>query len=553
MRSWLIGVAVLAVGCSSSPGGTSDDGNDGSVEGSIPPGDSGASGDSGARPDSGSGPDATSSNDATAAGDATSGGGDGESPADATMEDGSFDVTVPPADAGADVGPASPCTTRVTYGAAWIPPANHPTNFDVLSGLVTWDGTCTNDGANSYATLSNGFTPHFTGNSACILALDADAAACPSVPGQCATRITYGSAWIPASNHPASYDDVTGRVFSDGVCTANGSSSSAKLSNGWVPSFNGAAGCGLSFRYTQCGGLYTNPVIPTDCPDPGVLQDGNRYVLTCTSGNAADAFPLYTSPDLATWTPAGHVFPSASKPTWAMSDFWAPEIHVVGGQYVAYFSARGADGKLAIGAASASSALGPYTAQAQPLVHDASMGLIDASEFEGGGTPYVLWKEDGNAVGKPTPIHAQPLTSDGLSLSGSASTLITNDQGWEGAVVEGPFMVQDNGTYYLFYSGNSYASAAYAIGVARASSPTGPFTKAAAPILVSNAAWAGPGHCSVVVATPSSDSAIIYHAWPSNCINGPGCARKTLVDEVVWTGGWPSVVLAPSSTTRPLW
>ena len=41
---------------------------------------------------------------------------------------------------------------------------------------------------------------------------------------------------------------------------------------------------------------------------------------------------------------------------------------------------------------------------------------------------YVLWKEDGNAVGAPTPIHAQELAQDGLSLTGSPATLVTNDR-----------------------------------------------------------------------------------------------------------------------------
>ena len=170
--------------------------------------------------------------------------------------------------------------------------------------------------------------------------------------------------------------------------------------------------------------------------------------------------------------------PGGGWPAWAKQDFWAPDIHAVGTHYVVYFSARGADGMLAIGAASATSPLGPFTPLSQPLIHDASMGLIDASEINAPAGPLVLWKEDGNAVGKPTPIHAQPLAADGLSLVGTPSTLITNDQAWEGAVTEAPFMVASGGNYYLFYSGNSYANATYAVGVARASSPTGPFTKA---------------------------------------------------------------------------
>lgn len=471
---------------------------------------------------------------------------DGALDAPASGEDGAV-APLPDAHAG---DARVPCSTRITYGSAWMRPADHPASFDDVGSDVTWDGTCTDDGPNSYARLSNGFMPYFQGNGACILALDYQGA-CSSVPAGCTTRVTYGPAWLAPTNHPAHYDDLTGRVFSDGACHASGSNSFADLSNGWTPTFSGADSCRLSFEYTQCGGLYENAVIPVNCPDPGVLHDGNQYVLTCTSGDAADAYPIYTSPDLATWTLVGHVFPSGHWPTWAKQDFWAPEIHKVGAGYVVYFSARGADGMLAIGAASGTSALGPFTDPGQPLIQDAAMGLIDASEINAPAGPYVLWKEDGNAVGKPTPIHAQPLAATGMSLLGTASTLITNDQPWEGAITEAPFMVQRGGTFFLFYSGNSYANATYAVGVASAPSPVGPFTKAPGPILVTGGAWVGPGHCSVID-TPSSDTAMIYHAWTQGCVNTAGCGRLNLVDEVVWSGAFPSVPLAPSSTSRPL-
>jgi beta-xylosidase len=154
-----------------------------------------------------------------------------------------------------------------------------------------------------------------------------------------------------------------------------------------------------------------------------------------------------------------------------------------------------------------------------------------------------------------TPIELQPLAGDGLSTTGSATTLITNDQAWEGAVVEGPFMVEHAGTFFLFYSGNSYANATYAVGLASAPSPTGPFTKATAPIVVTGGAWVGPGHCSVVD-TPAGDTAMVYHAWKQGCVNTAGCGRVDLVDQVIWdasNASWPAVPLAPSSTSRPLW
>ena len=444
---------------------------------------------------------------------------------------------------------ANVCTTRITYGARWIRPANHPAQHDVVEADVSWDGTCVPDGANSYAVLSNGWKPYFTGTNGCEIAFD-HSTAC-GAPSTCTTRITYGDAWRKPAGHDAQYDDVAGRVYWDGACRAAGTDSFAELSNTWAPHFAGANACALSFRWSECGGAYANPVVPTDCADPGVVRDGDRYVMSCTSGNAGDAFPLYTSTDLVTWTRVGHILPAAARPPWAKRDFWAPEIHKIGQQWVAYFSARTADGKLALGAAIASDPLGPYTAKPEPLLVDANVGLIDASAFVVGGVAYLVWKEDGNAIGQPTPIKARAIGPDGISLTGATTTLITNDRAWEGNLVEAPFIIEHDGHYYLFYSGNAYYDGRYAVGVARASSPLGPYEKAPAPIVTTRAPWVGPGHCSVVPGK-GGDLYMVYHAWREGMVNGPGDGRLVLVDQIVWRDGWPVLPGAPSALTRPL-
>ncbi|WNG38015.1 family 43 glycosylhydrolase [Archangium violaceum] len=434
------------------------------------------------------------------------------------------------------------CSTRITYGDRWIRPSNHPAQYDIAADLVTWDGTCINEGPNSYAVLSNGWRPYFTGNNACVIALDTDCAA-----QSCGTRITYGASWIHPANHPAQHDDAGGRVFWDRGCTNQSPNSYTVLSNEWAPYFNGSNACALSFRYTGCGGLYVNPVVPVDCADPGVIHDGTQYVAACTSGGAADAFPLRTSRDLVNWTYAGVIFPSARKPTWATGDYWAPEIHKVGTRYIAYYTARHTNGKLSIGAATSTSALGPFTDLGRPLVHDTGMGMIDATFFrDTAGTPYLVWKADGNAVGQPTPIYGQQLSADGLSLVGTRRTLITNNLGWEGGVVEAPWVVARGGYYYLFYSGNAYYNSTYAVGVARASSPLGPYTKLSAPILRTGGGWTGPGHNSVVTG-PGGDTYMVYHAW-----NSAHTARVMLVDAITWPNGWPAVPEGPSNGSRPM-
>ena len=444
-----------------------------------------------------------------------------------------------------DVAP-TPCRTRITYGNAWIHDAAHTAMYDDADGAITWDGVCGSDGTNSFATLSNGWRPYFSGRNACVLALDYSGS-CSGVPTACETRVTYASTWLNAPGHAAQYDDAAGVVSWNNECSASGAQSSATLSNGWQPYFSGTNGCGFSFRYTQCGGLYDNAVVATDCPDPGVVRDGNMYVMACTGGGYA----IRTSPDLVHWTRRGFIFPSGSAPTWATGDFWAPEIHHVGNHWVAYFSARyRANNRLAIGAASGPTSTGPFTDIGHPLINDPNPGVIDVSEYTApDGTPYLLWKTDGNAVGASTPIHIQRLAADGLSLVGSPRTILTNDRAWEGSLVEGPWMIDNGGMYYLFYSANGYASTRYAIGVARATSPLGPFTKAPNPIVTSNGVWAGPGHGSVVRA-PDGGWVQVYHAWQAAHV-GTAPGRFVLLDRITWSNGWPQMLGAPSSRSLP--
>ena len=48
----------------------------------------------------------------------------------------------------------------------------------------------------------------------------------------------------------------------------------------------------------------------------------------------------------------------------------------------------------------------------------------------------LLYKNDGNAVGRTCWLHIRRLQSDGLHFKGPEKLLIRNDLPWEGAVIE---------------------------------------------------------------------------------------------------------------------
>jgi len=288
---------------------------------------------------------------------------------------------------------------------------------------------------------------------------------------------------------------------------------------------------------------YLNPVVPFDCPDPGVVAanegDEAAYFMVCTGGT----FPIRRSRDLVFWSDTGAALLPAGKPSWAANGNrnWAPEIHRVGDRWVAYFTTVDGGNTLSIGYATADDLLGPWEESPGPLVQD-PVGVIDATYVEAD-APYLFYKIDGNAVGQPTPIFARELSPDGLSFApGSAPVqVLVNDGGsWEGGVVEAPWVVARDGMFYLFYSGNVYDNR-YRTGVARSTAVTGPYEKHGPPILANNERWVGPGH-GTVLAVDGLDY-FFFHAW-TNAGNGThdgAAGRHGLVERIDWVDGWPRI------------
>ncbi|MGI4830170.1 MAG: family 43 glycosylhydrolase [Janthinobacterium lividum] len=283
-----------------------------------------------------------------------------------------------------------------------------------------------------------------------------------------------------------------------------------------------------------------NPVLLGDHPDPTIIRVGHTYWTTSTSGDWAPEFPLYRSTDLHHWTSVGAVFPRT--PSWAKGDFWAPELVYDRGHVLLYYVARKRDGPLCVAAATAAQPEGPYEDKG-PLLCQPD-GSIDPSFVrDEKGVPYLIWKEDANSIGKPTPIFAQPLADDLLHLTGVKVELIRNDPAsWEGGVVEGPYILHHAGRFYLFYAGNACCGndCRYAEGVARSNTLLGPWEKDPAnPIIVPNGVWKCPGH-GTAVEDAAGHTYLIYHAYPA--VGTIYLGRESLLDRVEWDpNGWPVV------------
>ncbi|MDC0707707.1 family 43 glycosylhydrolase [Stigmatella sp. ncwal1] len=283
----------------------------------------------------------------------------------------------------------------------------------------------------------------------------------------------------------------------------------------------------------------TNPVLSGDYPDPSILRVGDTYWATATSSEWAPHFPLLRSTDLLHWDLVGPVF--ESEPTWSEGNYWAPELATDNGRYFIFYTAKKKGGPLCVAVATASQVSGPYTDRG-PLVCQ-ELGSIDGALIrDENNTLYMVWKEDGNSRGLPTPLWAQPLSEDGTQLIGEKKQILLNDVPWEGQVVEGPYFIKRNGWFYLFYAGAGCCGRAcnYGVGVARSKSLLSGWEKDPLnPIVKNNESWKCPGHGSVVT-DPEGRDYLLYHAYSTT--GSVYVGRQGVLDAIEWgENEWPSI------------
>lgn len=224
------------------------------------------------------------------------------------------------------------------------------------------------------------------------------------------------------------------------------------------------------------------------------------------------------------------------RPAWASGDFWAPELIRRDGRVLAYYAARGRDGRRCVAVASSARLRGPYGDHGPLVCSD--VGDIDPLPVsDEHGERWLVWKQDGNSLGLPTPILAAPLAPGGLELAGAPRELFRGDAEWERGLIEGPAMLRRGGLFYLVYSAGRCCGLRcnYATGVARSSSLVGPWEKRPEPLLVDDALFRCPGHVGIA-GGPAGGFVLVHHAY----VRGDPANRQFLIRRLRFgADGWP--------------
>lgn len=277
-------------------------------------------------------------------------------------------------------------------------------------------------------------------------------------------------------------------------------------------------------------------VIGSDFPDPDISRfDGTYYAYSTNNGHGN--VPVATASFImGPWIRRGDALPTLGA--WASSGLtWAPDVsRRADGRYLLYYTARSrAVGRQCIGAALANSPLGPFTpVGTQPLIcNGAEGGDIDAASFvDTTGARYMLYKDDGNAIGQPTSLWLQRTAADGIILQGGRVELLRS-----GGIIEAPVLVKVGNLYQLFYSVGGYGSDGYQTSYATSTSLTGPYASAYRSLMTTQSldyAVRGPGGADVI--REATGDHIVFHGWINNY-----SARGMYVAALGWANGYPVV------------
>lgn len=306
------------------------------------------------------------------------------------------------------------------------------------------------------------------------------------------------------------------------------------------------------------GNTFQNPVITSNFPDPFILKVDGTYYAYSTNSNSRNV-PTARSTDLVRWEFGRDAMPALAR--WvniSSPNVWAPEVIEAEGQYLLYYTARDrTSNRQCIGVAASAAPEGPFrdTSDAPFICQTREGGSIDASPFrDEDGTLYLYWKNDGNCCMMATYLYGQQLAPDGLSLVGEPVQLVRNDQAWEGTVVEAPTMWQHDDGYYLFFSGNMFATERYAVGYAVCEAALGPCEDAPENPILSSVMDSlplvvGPGH-QTIIEDAAGETWLVYHTWQVSAAGTRTNNRQVWMDRLTWEDGAP-VVQGPTRERQP--
>jgi xylan 1,4-beta-xylosidase len=273
-------------------------------------------------------------------------------------------------------------------------------------------------------------------------------------------------------------------------------------------------------------GTFLNPILAGDHPDPTILRDGDRWLMTFSSFESYPGLVIWQSRDLVNWTP----LTAALKTN--IGSVWAPELTKHKGRYFLFIPARFPQQR-SIYVIHADKPEGPWS---EPI--DLNLPRhIDPGHAVGEDGARWLFLSGGDRI---------RLNDDGLSTIGDVEHVYDPwryPEEWvvEGFAPEGPKILRKGEWFYLITAvgGTAGPPTGHMVIVARSRSIHGPWQHDPENPIVrtwsSREKWWSRGHATVFEG-PNGGWWMVYHGYENGFWT---LGRQCLLDPVEWTeDGW---------------
>ena len=324
----------------------------------------------------------------------------------------------------------------------------------------------------------------------------------------------------------------------------------------------------------------SNPIVPGWYADPEIRVFGGRYWIYPTysddfgkpdrtprfSAEQQEArkrktvrpsygmqtfFNAFSSPDLVHWTKHPHVF-DVTRAGWAAYAIWAPSVIAANGRHYMFFSANDIQSDRehgGIGLAVSDKPGGPFRdALGKPLIdafHNGAQPIDPFAFRDRDGQVYLYyggWKHC-NVVRLSRDLKRVVPHTDGTLYKEITPP----------GYVEGSFMVERRGVYYLMWSEGGWTGPDYSVAYAMGPGPTGPFRPMGKILKQDFRIARGAGHHSVVNVPGTDEWYIAYHRRPLDTDRGEH--RQLAIDRMIFEADGtirPVVMTREGVAPRPI-
>jgi len=288
---------------------------------------------------------------------------------------------------------------------------------------------------------------------------------------------------------------------------------------------------------------FQNPVLESGA-DPWVIRDGDSYYY-CYSGGNGVCVNRIESLDKITAEGGTKVY-TAPEGTMYSKEYWAPELHKIGGKWYIYVAADDGDNynhRMYVLECTGDDPTDPYIMKGK-ITDSTDKWAIDGTVLQYKGECYFIWsgwEGDVNVAQNIYIAHmSDPWTIDSERVELSRPQFRFEKLGGTPSINEGPVaLVAPSGeTVHIVYSGSGSWSDFYCLGLLTFSGEgdildADSWTKSKEAIFEKTGTVYGPGHCSFT--TAADDSLwIVYHA---NLVSGSGWGgRSVWTQQVAWDG-----------------